>query len=124
MTTPLFQMPPVPTFAPTSTPAPPPTASPTATPTPSPPPTPSPTPTSYGIDGLRASYVESGGADNEVTVDFAMTLRNAGDAFSALPLEARMSVNGGDSELVSVIAGLGLGDERSFVFSRNFAPGV
>ena len=53
-----------------------------------------------------------------------MTLRNAGDAFSALPLEARMSVNGGDSELVSVIAGLGLGDERSFVFSRNFAPGV
>ena len=59
-----------------------------------------------------------------MTVDFAMTLRNAGDAFSALPLEARMSVNGGDSELVSVIAGLGLGDERSFVFSRNFAPGV
>ena len=53
-----------------------------------------------------------------------MTLRNAGDAFSALPLEARMSVNGGESELVSVVAGLGMGDERSFVFSRKFAPGV
>ena len=117
---------PLPTFTavPTSTPAPSPTASPTAIPTPTPTPTPSPTPTSYGIDGLRASYVDSGGADDEVTVDFAMTLRNAGDAFSALPLEARMSVNGGDSELVSVIAGLGMGDERSFVFSRNFAPGV
>lgn len=112
------------TAVPASTPAPSPAASPTAIPTPTPTPTPSPTPTSYGIDGLRASYVDSGGEDGEVTVDFAMTLRNDGDAFSAMPLEARMSVNGGDSELVSVIAGLGMGDERSFVFSRNFKPGI
>ena len=117
-------MTPVPTatVVPTSTPAPPPTASPTATPSPTPTATPSPTPTSYGIDGLRASYLDSG--EGEVTVDFAMTLRNAGDASTALPLEARMSVNGGEAELVSVVAGLGMGDERSFVFSRKFAPGV
>ena len=53
-----------------------------------------------------------------------MTLRNAGDAFRSLPLEARISVDGGDAELISVIPALELGDERSFVFSRNFAPGV
>ena len=53
-----------------------------------------------------------------------MTLRNVGDASGSPPLEARMSVNGGESELVSVVAGLGMGDERSFAFSRKFAPGV
>ena len=105
---------------PAHTPAPAPTE--TAAPTPTPTETPSPTPTSYGIDGLKASYLASGGG--EVIVDFSMTLRNAGDAFASLPLEARMSVDGAEPELVSVIAGLGMGDERSFVFSRNFAPGV
>ena len=110
----------------TSTPPPTPTAPPTATLTPTPTPTtppPSPAPASYGIDGLRASYLDSGDG-GEVTVDFAMTLRNAGDAAGSPPLEARMSVNGGESELVSVVAGLGMGDERSFAFSRKFAPGV
>ena len=105
---------------PTPTPAPAPTKTPTSTPTPTL--TPSPTPTRYGIDGLRASYLAADAG--EVTVDFSMTLRNAGDAFRSLPLEAMMSVDGGELEMVSVIAGLGMGDERSFVFSRNFAPGV
>ena len=110
------------TAAPIPTPTPPPAPTQTPAPTSTPTPTPSPTPTIYGIDGLRASYLASDAG--EVTVDFSMTLRNAGDAFRSLPLEAMMSVDGGEPELVSVIAGLGMGDERSFVFSRNFAPGV
>ena len=116
------------TPAPTSTappipaPSPSPAPAPSATATPAPSATASPTPESYGIDGLRASYLSSDGG--AVTVDFTMTLRNAGDAFRSLPLEARISVDGGDAELISVIPALELGDERSFVFSRNFAPGV
>ena len=111
---------PVPTFTPSPTVTP--TAIPTLTssPTSTPSPTPMPTtiPAAYHIEDLYVSYVDSGA--DAVTVDFSISLsRSSGSGF----VEVRMAIDGGEPELITIVSGLALGESRSFVFSREFAPG-
>ena len=127
---------PTPYIAPTATASPTgtPTPSPTATHTPSPTPTFSPTatleptatatatpiPSHYHIEDVDVSYVDSG--DEDVTVDFSMSVRNIRGSNSGL-VEVMMSIDGGEPELVTILSGLAPGETAPFVFARKFAPG-
>ncbi len=110
---------PTPTPEPTSTPTP--THTPTPEPTATSIPSPTATPIAYVIQSLR---MESVGANQElVAVDFSVVLKNIQGFDGEAPAPFQMAIDDGAPELIHIITELDPGEEASFVFARELAPG-
>ncbi len=97
--------------SPTGTPEP---SRPTVTPTLTPAPT--PVPASYSIEVMSMEVL-----DNR-QVDFMLEVRNDQTLDDEIA-QLQMSVDGGEPELVNIIANLPAGESASFAFARTLAPG-
>lgn len=75
----------------------------------------------YSIDDVDVKLVAT--SDGMLNVDFSVLFRNVRAGTSRRSVELLMSVDRSEPELVTVISGLGVGEEELFVFSREFSPG-